>query len=150
MITNIAAQAKGANYEPLESRLNVLEAIENAKIDRSGTCFQGFGYLSCDDLTQHFEELEKAWDETLEGQLIKFWTEVGRTKLSKKQVKILLESATTVEEAVAVISKNYHFESTWEKVEFLKYIFGIRIIEYELNNMDYFSILATIINHAEK
>ena len=63
-MTNIAAQAKGANYGLLERRLNVLEAIENAKIDRSETCFQGFGYLSCDELARYHEELEEEWAET--------------------------------------------------------------------------------------
>ena len=63
-MTNIASQAKGANYGIAETRINVLQAIENAKIDRSGTCFKGFGYLAPEDLAQHMEALEDEWAET--------------------------------------------------------------------------------------
>lgn len=41
-----------------------MQAIENAKIDRSETCFKGFGYLAYDDLAQHMEALEEEWAET--------------------------------------------------------------------------------------
>lgn len=63
-MTNIASQAKGANYGLVERRINVLQAIENAKIDRSETCFKGFGYLAHEDLAQYMEALEEEWAET--------------------------------------------------------------------------------------
>lgn len=63
-MTNIASQAKGANYGIAETRINVLQALENAKIDRSETCFKGFGYLSHNDLAQNMEALEEEWSET--------------------------------------------------------------------------------------
>lgn len=70
-------------------------------------------------------------------------------KLSRERVKILLETARTVEEADEVINKNFDFESIREKVAFLKGMFDIQIIgheEKEPNEMDYFSMLATIIS----
>ena len=63
-MTNIVSQAKGANYGLVERKINVLQAIENAKIDRSETCFTGFGYLSHDDFAQYMEALEEEWAET--------------------------------------------------------------------------------------
>ena len=48
----------------VERRINVLQAIENAKIDRSETCFKGFGYLAHEDLAQYMEALEEKWAET--------------------------------------------------------------------------------------
>lgn len=74
-------------------------------------------------------------------------------QLTRTQVKILLETSTTVEEADEIINKNYNFESIREKVAFLKGMFDVQLIgheEKEPDEMDYFSILATIINHAEK
>lgn len=64
-MTNIVSQAKGANYGLVERRLDFLEAIEKAKIDRSETCFQGFGYLSVEDLVRYMEYVEEMIDETL-------------------------------------------------------------------------------------
>ena len=69
---------------------------------------------------------------------------------NRRHIKILLEISKTVEEADEVISKNYGFESIREKVAFLKGMFDIQIIgheEKEPDEMDYFSMLATIINH---
>lgn len=70
-------------------------------------------------------------------------------ELSREQAKILLETARTVEEADEVISKNYDFESIREKVAFLKGMFDVQLIgreEKEPDEMDYFSMLATIIS----
>lgn len=70
-------------------------------------------------------------------------------KLSREQVKILLETAGTVEEADEVISKNFDFESIREKVAFLKGMFDVQIIgheEKEPDEIDYFSMLASIIS----
>ena len=69
---------------------------------------------------------------------------------NRRHIKILLEISKTVEEADEVINKNYGFESIREKVAFLKGMFDIQIIgheEKEPDEMDYFSMLATIINH---
>ena len=63
-MTNIVSQAKGANYGLVERKINVLQAIDNAKIDRSETCFKGFGYLSHKHLAQNMEALEEEWAET--------------------------------------------------------------------------------------
>lgn len=68
---------------------------------------------------------------------------------SKEQVKILLETARTVEEADEVINKNFDFKSIREKVAFLKGMFDVQIIgheEKEPDEMDYYSMLATIIS----
>lgn len=70
-------------------------------------------------------------------------------KLSREQVKILLQTARTVEEADEVISKNFDFESLREKVAFLKGMFDVQIMgheEKEPDEMDYFSMLASIIS----
>ena len=70
-------------------------------------------------------------------------------KLSREQVKILLQTARTVEEADEVIIKNFDFESIREKVAFLKGMFDVQIIgheEKEPDEMDYFSMLASIIS----
>lgn len=70
-------------------------------------------------------------------------------KLSREQVKILLETARTVEEADEVINKKFDFESIREKVAFLKGMFDVQLIgreENEPDEMDYFSMLATIIS----
>lgn len=69
---------------------------------------------------------------------------------NRRHIKILLEISKTVEEADEVISKNYDFKSVREKVAFLKGMFDISIVgheEKEPDEMDYFSMLATIINH---
>ena len=74
-------------------------------------------------------------------------------KLSREQIKILLETSGTVEEADEVISKNFDFESIREKIAFLKGMFDIQIVgheEKEPDEMDYFSMLATIINHCQR
>ena len=71
-------------------------------------------------------------------------------ELSRGQIKILLETSGTVEEADEVINKYFDFESVREKVAFLKGMFDIQIVgheEKEPDEMDYFSMLATIINH---
>ena len=62
-MTNIASLAKAGTVD-VALRIDFLEAMESAKIDRSGTCFQGFGYLACDDLARYMEELEEMWAET--------------------------------------------------------------------------------------
>ena len=71
-------------------------------------------------------------------------------ELPRKKIKILLETSETVEEADEVISKNFDFESVREKVAFLKGMFDIQIVgheEKEPDEMDYFAMLASIINH---
>ena len=71
-------------------------------------------------------------------------------KLNRSQIQILLETSETVEEADEVINKNFDFESVREKVAFLKGMFDIQIVgheEKEPDEMDYFSMLATIINY---
>lgn len=70
-------------------------------------------------------------------------------KLNRKQIKILLETAPTVEDADEVITKNFDFKSIQEKVAFLKGMFDVQIVGHEENEpdeMDYFCMLATIIS----
>lgn len=69
-------------------------------------------------------------------------------KYRREQVKILLETATSVEEADEVITKNYDFKSIQEKVAFLKGMFDIEFVGHkeEPDEMTYFAMLATIIN----
>lgn len=70
-------------------------------------------------------------------------------ELSREQVKILLETARTVEEANEIINKNFDFKSIREKIAFLKGMFDIQIIgheEKEPDEMDYYAMLATIIS----
>lgn len=68
--------------------------------------------------------------------------------LCRKQIMILLETATTVEEADEVINKNFAFESIEEKIAFLKGMFDVEVIGHEGKNteVDYFAMLATIIH----
>lgn len=62
-MTNIAAMAKAGTVN-VEQQIAFREAIENTKIDRSETCFQGFGYLSVDELVQFMEYVDEMCDET--------------------------------------------------------------------------------------
>ena len=58
-MTNIASLAKVGTVD-VEQRVAFLEAMESAKIDRSETCFKGFGYLSVEDLeklTEYVDEM---------------------------------------------------------------------------------------------
>lgn len=74
---------------------------------------------------------------------------IPQMKLSREHVKIMLETARTVEEADEVIGKYYNFESIREKVAFLKGMFDVQVVgheEKEPDEMDYFSMLATIIS----
>lgn len=68
--------------------------------------------------------------------------------LTREQVKILLQTATTVEEADEVINKNFDFQSTQEKIAFLKGMFDIEIIGYEgkIDEMTYFAMLKTVMS----
>lgn len=68
--------------------------------------------------------------------------------LCRKQIMILLETATTVEEADEVINKNFAFESIEEKIAFLKGMFDVEVVGHEGENteVDYFAMLATIIH----
>lgn len=70
-------------------------------------------------------------------------------KLGRNQIKILLETSKTVAEADEVINNNFNFGSIREKIAFLKGMFDVQIIgheEKEPDEMDYFSMLATIIS----
>lgn len=70
-------------------------------------------------------------------------------KLGREQIKILLETSKTVAEADEVINNNFNFGSIREKIAFLKGMFDVQIIgheEKEPDEMDYFSMLATIIS----
>lgn len=70
-------------------------------------------------------------------------------KLSRNQIKILLETSKTVAEADEVINNNFDFGSIREKIAFLKGMFDVQVIgheEKEPDEMDYFSMLATIIS----
>ena len=42
----------------------MLEAMERAKIDRSETCFKGFGNLSVEDLSKLTDYVDEMCDET--------------------------------------------------------------------------------------
>lgn len=67
---------------------------------------------------------------------------------NREKVKLLLETATTVEQANEVIEENFAFESLQEKVAFLKGMFDIEVIgheEAEPDEMTYFAMLKTII-----
>ena len=71
-------------------------------------------------------------------------------QLDRKQIKILLETAPTVEEADEIINKNCAFKSIREKVAFLKGMFDIQIVgheESEPDEMTYFAMLATVISN---
>ncbi|WP_299235804.1 hypothetical protein [uncultured Bacteroides sp.] len=70
-------------------------------------------------------------------------------KLGRNQIKILLETSKTVAEADEVINNYFNFGSIKEKIAFLKGMFDVQIIgheEKEPDEMDYFSMLATIIS----
>ena len=69
--------------------------------------------------------------------------------LCRKKAKVLLETATTVEEADEIINENFAFESIQEKIAFLKGMFDVEVIGHEGENteMDYFAMLATIIRY---
>lgn len=61
---NIAAMAKAGTMLSFEQKVNIREAMENAKIDREqGTCFQGYGFLHVDDV----REIAKWVDELCEA-----------------------------------------------------------------------------------
>ena len=67
---------------------------------------------------------------------------------NREKVKLLLETAATVEEADEVIEKNFAFESLQEKVAFLKGMFDIDVIgheEVEPDEMTDYAMLKTII-----
>ena len=70
-------------------------------------------------------------------------------KLNREHIKILIETSQTVDEADNVICQNFDFKSTGEKIAFLKGMFDVQIIgheEKEPDEMDYFSMIATIIS----
>ena len=62
-MTNIVAKAKAGTVD-VEQRTAILEAMESAKIDRSETCFKGFGYLSVEDLSELTDYVDEMCDET--------------------------------------------------------------------------------------
>lgn len=62
-MTNIVAMAKVGTFD-VERRINFLEAMENAKIDRTETCFKGFGFLHVDDLVEHMKAVDEMCEET--------------------------------------------------------------------------------------
>lgn len=69
--------------------------------------------------------------------------------LNRELIKILIETAQTVDEADDVICQIDGLESIREKIAFLKGMFDVQIIgheEKEPDEMDYFSMLATIIS----
>lgn len=70
-------------------------------------------------------------------------------QLDRKQIKILLETAPTVEDADEIINKTFSFKSIREKVAFLKGMFDVEIVGHEENEpdeMSYFAMLATVIS----
>lgn len=68
-------------------------------------------------------------------------------KTSRDEVKIMIELSSTVEEADEIIKENYDFETTEEKVAFLKGMFDIEIVGHtdETDETTYYSMLYTII-----
>jgi len=75
--------------------------------------------------------------------------------MKREHVKLLIESAPTVEKADELINAVYKFESTAEKIAFLKGMFDINLIskhdeigvsKEKSAEMDYWVMLETIIN----
>ena len=61
---NIASMAKAGTVN-VNLRVDFLEAIESAKIDRSETCFAGKGFLSIEQLAEYMSAVDEMCDETL-------------------------------------------------------------------------------------
>ena len=75
--------------------------------------------------------------------------------MKREHVKLLIESAPTVEKADELINAVYKFESFAEKVAFLKGMFGVKLVsktdgkdvsKEKSVEMDYWVMLETIIN----
>lgn len=62
-MTNIASKAKVGTVD-VGMRVDFLDAMESAKIDRSETCFKGFGFLHVDDLVEYMEQVDEMCAET--------------------------------------------------------------------------------------
>ena len=62
-MTNIASRAKAGTVD-VNLRIDFLEAMENAKIDRIETCFKGFGFLHIDDLAEYMKVVDEMCEET--------------------------------------------------------------------------------------
>lgn len=62
-MTNIVAKAKAGTVD-VEQKIAMLEAMERAKIDRSETCFKGFGNLSVEDLSKLTDYVDEMCNET--------------------------------------------------------------------------------------
>ena len=62
-MTNVISVAKAGTVN-VDLRVDFLEAMETAKIDRSGTCFKGFGFLHVDDLAEYMKQIDEMCDET--------------------------------------------------------------------------------------
>lgn len=62
----------------------------------------------------------------------------------RREVKVLIQCAPTLEAADKVIRQYYGFESVEEKIAFLKGMFDIEIIDHDTpDNMTYFALLET-------
>ena len=75
--------------------------------------------------------------------------------MKREHVKLLIESAPTAEKADELINSVYKFESTTEKIAFLKGMFDVKLIskndgadvsKEKSIEMDYWVMLETIIN----
>lgn len=56
--------------------------------------------------------------------------------VTKKDVKVLLETCTDVGRAKEIIDEFCCFETVQEKVEFLKELYGIVVVEHEHSEYD--------------
>lgn len=61
-MTNIASMAKAGTVN-VDLRIDFLEAMESAKIDRSETCFAGKGFLSIEQLAEYMSAVDEMCDE---------------------------------------------------------------------------------------
>jgi len=75
--------------------------------------------------------------------------------MKREHVKLLIESAPTVEKADELINEVYKFESVAEKIAFLKGMFDVKLVsktdgagvtKEKSIEMDYWAMLEAIIN----
>ena len=75
--------------------------------------------------------------------------------MKREHVKLLIESAPTVEKADELINEVYRFETIAEKIAFLKGMFDVKLVSKtdgegvskdKSIEMDYWAMLETIIN----
>lgn len=70
-------------------------------------------------------------------------------KVSREVIKVLIETAPSVDEADKVINENYDFKTISEKVAFLKGMFDVHVVGHakdEIDEMTYFAMLSAVIN----